>query len=484
MSASEAPEFDPEAFKRWTPKAQEEALAILERLRKPVRIWYCQRGPVCDGHPHDDVPYEHARADQWPPVKRKEWLTWMLMGGRGSGKTKAGSEYVRKSTDRIGRIALIGPTSADVRETMIEGVSGLIVACENAHMDYKFEPSKRRFTFGNGAIAQLFSAEEPDRLRGPQFGLGWLDEPAHYPDPDEVWSMFMFGLRMGKHPHAVVTTTPLPNAWNKRIAADEGTVISRVSTYDNAANLPPSFLEEMKQKYEGTRLGRQELHGEILLDVEGALWKWEMIDAARMRETDPQALAKEMDRVVVAIDPAGTSTKRSDETGIVVMGKKGLDLYLLADLSGRYTPERWARKAVDAYADWEADVIVVENNYGGEMVRATLANISAYPKVKEVNSRRGKFIRAEPVAALYEQARVHHVGAGFPALETQLTEWIPGEGKSPDRLDALVHGAHELVDISRPATIATALGRTLPRRLRKGAPISVVPVRPTVRSWA
>lgn len=478
-------EFDPELYKRWTPKAQEEAAALLERLKTPPRIWYCARGRTCDGHPHDNVPYEHARGDQWPPPYEDPWMFWLLKGGRGSGKTRAGAEWVRSVSKFTPRIACIAPTSADARDTMIEGVSGLITVCERAHVDYKWEPSKRRFTFGNGAIATTFSGEEPDRLRGPQHGASWVDEPAHYPNIEDVWSMLLFGLRMGERPRVAVTTTPTPIQWMKDLIADERTRDATVSTYANSANLSEDFLREMRQRYEGTRLGRQELHGEVLMDVEGALWTYDLIEPNRLHiePGEVKEFAEGMDRIVVAIDPAGTSKKRSDETGIIVIGiSKGI-IYVLADLSGRYTPERWARRAVEAYEQWQADCIVVENNYGGEMVRSTLQNISAFPRVREVNSRRGKLIRAEPILSLYEQARVRHVN-DLPTLEAQMTEWVPSRGDSPDRLDALVHGAHELVESVRPAEIATASGLLLARRGgRRGASYSPVN-RPTVRSWS
>lgn len=479
-------EFDPEQYKRWTPKAQEEAAALLERLKTPPKYFYCAIGPSCNGEPHPGMNYQHARGDQWPPAWAARWMFWVLRGGRGSGKTRSGAEWTKAMSEHTPRIACIAPTSADARDTMIEGVSGLIYVCERSHTDYKWEPSKRRFTFGNGAIATTFSGEEPDRLRGPQHGAAWLDEPAHYPNIEDVWSMMLFGLRMGDRPRVAVTTTPTPIEWLKKLIADPRTVSAVVSTYANRANLSGDFLDEMERRYDGTRLGRQELYGEILTDVEGALWNYEMIERARidLSETESvERLAETMDRVIVAIDPAGTSVKRSDETGIVVVGVKAGELYVLADRSGKYTPERWARTAVEAYEHWKADAIVVENNYGGEMVRSTLNNISAFPRVREVNSRRGKFIRAEPVVSLYEQSRVHHVGK-HEKLETQMTEWVPGKGSSPDRLDALVHAVHELVEGARPAEIATASGLLVPRAQgKKGAIAYTGLTRPTVRSW-
>ncbi len=486
MTTAPTDEFDPEAYKRWTPRAQEEAAALLDRLKEPKKIFYCSRGPVCDGNPHDLVNYQHARGDQWPPAWAEAWMFWVLRGGRGSGKTRAGAEWTKAMSEHTPRIACIAPTSADARDTMIEGVSGLISVCERSHTEYRWEPSKRRFTFGNGAIATTFSGEEPDRLRGPQHGAAWLDEPAHYPNIEDVWSMMLFGLRMGDRPRVAITTTPTPIDWLKKLIADPRTVSSVVSTFANRANLSDDFLDEVERRYKGTRLGRQELYGEILMDVEGALWNYKMIEDARIHLEEGESLerlAQTMDRIVVAIDPAGTSVKRSDETGIIVVGVLGGRLYILADRSGKYTPERWARTAVEAYDHWQADCIVVENNYGGEMVRSTLNNISQFPRVREVNSRRGKFIRAEPVVSLYEQGRVHHVGV-HEKLEVQMTEWVPGKGTSPDRLDALVHAAHELIEGTRPAEIATASGLVLPRTMgKKGAVAYTGLTRPTVRSW-
>lgn len=485
MTATQETGFDPDLYKRWTPKAQEEAAALLDRLKTPPKVWFCQRGRTCDGEPHDEVPYNHARGDQWPPPFNDPWMFWVLRGGRGSGKTRAGAEWVRQMSEITPRLALIAPTSADARDTMIEGVSGLISVCEAAHVDYRWEPSKRRFTFANGAIATTFSGEEPDRLRGPQHGAAWVDEPAHYPNIEEVWSMMMFGLRMGARPRVAVTTTPTPIDWLKRLIADDRTVSAVVSTYANRSNLSADFLREMEEKYEGTRLGRQELHGEILMDVEGALWNWEMIEAAHFETNDtPYTLAEQMDRVVVAIDPAGTSTKRSDETGIVVVGIRDGIFYVLGDYSGKYTPERWARTAINHYQDFKADSIVVENNYGGEMVRSTLNNISEFPRLREVNSRRGKFIRAEPIVSLYEQKKVRHMPE-LNRLEVQLTEWVPGKGSSPDRLDALVHAMTELSEHGRPAEIASTQGLIIPRRQgKRGTPVYHGLTRPTVRSWS
>lgn len=486
---------DPEEFKKWPVAAQQKALALLERRKNPPKIWYCQRGRSCDGEPHEGVEYGHARGDQWPP-DGIDWFTWMLVSGRGAGKTRSGAEWVRKITERVPRIAMVGRRGNDVRATMVEGDSGLIAVCERARIGYDWAPSKREFTFANGAVAYGYSGEEPDSLRGPQHGAAWLDEPAHMPFIDSVWDNLLLGLRLDGLPggsKVLLTSTPLPLKWLKDRIKDPKSRVVRVSTYANLKNLDPNFRDNILEKYEGTRLGRQELHGEVLEDIEGALWTWGLIEEAKSSVTVPgtiEEFAQTMDRIVVGIDPAGTSRRKSDETGIVVVGKKDGDLYVLYDGSGRYTPQRWARRAMDLYEHWNADAIVAENNYGGEMVRAVLDNISSYPRVKEVNSTRGKVIRAEPVFSLYEQGKVKHM-PNLRELETQLTEWVPGKGSSPDRMDAMVHAAHELSEHARPAQIATAKGslgsRSRGRKGRSGpsarigAPDRIT--KATVRSW-
>lgn len=484
-------DFDPEEFKKWTAAAQEKALAMLRQRKDPPKVWYCTRGRECDGRPHEGANYAHARADQWPP-EGIDWFAWALLSGRGAGKTRSGAEWLRKMSRHVPRMAMIGRRGTDVRATMVEGPSGLIYVCERAGISYEWQPSKREFTFGNGAKAYGYSGEEPDSLRGPQHGIAWLDEPAHMPFIEAVWDNLLLGLRLDipGGSKVLVTSTPLPLKWLKALVADHKTRTIRVSTYKNLENLDPNFRDNILAKYEGTRMGRQELHGEILQDVEGALWTWDLIENAKIDPEDLKEFSRTMDRIVVGIDPAGTSRRKSDETGIIVVGKKDGDLYVLADASGHHTPERWARRAVDLYDMWDADAIVVEKNYGGEMVRSVLNNIASYPRVKEVNSTRGKLIRAEPVFSLYEQGKVHHVQT-LNELETQLTEWIPGQGSSPDRMDALVHACHELSEHARPAILTTASGLLVPSRsgrrkastpnARINAPERLT--RATVRSW-
>lgn len=342
-------------------------------------------------------------------------------------------------TSRVPRIALVGRTSADFRDTMIEGVSGILSVCP-PKMQPHWEPSKRRLTFPNGCVVTAYSAEEPDRLRGPQFGAAWLDEAAHFAQIEEVWDNLTLGLRLGSRPRACVTTTPRPIKWMRNIIAEPTTVDVRVSTYANLDNLAPSYRATVLDRFEGTRTGKQELYGELLEDVVGALWNIEMIEENRVES------APDMDRIVVAIDPAGSSNKNSDETGIIVVGKSGQHAYVLADYTGRYSPHGWARRADIAYSECAADAIVYETNYGGEMVTATLRGTGTKARLKPVHSRRGKSIRAEPIVSKYEQGAVHHIGS-LDQLETEQVTWIPGEGDSPNRVDAcLVAGTRVLAE--------------------------------------
>jgi phage terminase large subunit-like protein len=382
-----------------------------------------------------------ARPAQLPPLG--DWRVWLIQAGRGWGKTRTGAEWVREQIEAgKRRIALIGPTAADCRDVMVEGDSGLLNVCGSNRPNY--EPSKRRITWPNGAIATTYSADEPDRLRGPQHDAAWADEPAAWKYPTDAWDMLMFGLRLGDNPRVVATTTPRPIQLVRDLIALPGTVITRGRTADNAANLAPQFLEQIVGKYEGTRLGRQELDGELLDDVPGALWQRKQIDDCRVGipgRPDPPT----MTRIVVAIDPAMTSGEKADETGIVAAGV-GADgeWYVLADRSCRETPDAWARRAVGLYGELSADRIVAEVNNGGEMVEHTLRTIDKTIPYKALHASRGKRVRAEPIAALYEQGKVHHVGS-FPQLEDQQCAFVPDDyDGSPDRVDALVWALTEL----------------------------------------
>jgi phage terminase large subunit-like protein len=454
----------------WTPAAKEQAMrAVQARLEGSRVVFYCQPDPGnpklygrnCDGEPHGAYTYNHARADQWPPLGQ-EWFVWALMGGRGSGKTRSGSEYTRKMSDKVSRIALIGATTQAIRDTMIEGESGLMAVFANMGQDLQWEPSKHRVTFPSGCIGTTFSAEEPRRLRGPQHGFAWLDEPSHYDDPDEVWNQLLFGLRLGDRPHAIVTTTPLPNEWTQKIVEEPDTVLVRVSTYANLNNLADNYRKTIKQ-FEGTRLGRQELEGEILTDVPGSLWKDWMI----VYSTLPYSA---FERIIVAIDPAGTANRRSDLTGIVAVGLLEDEIYPLADWSGKYSPQGWADKAIALYDMLSADAIVVEKNYGGDMVKTTIDSVLEKKKrvirILVKTAMRSKQLRAEPVVALYEQKRAHHNDKdGLEDLEKEMLKWIPGKGDSPNRIDALVWAVTELMGFGGTADIATPTG-TMPTRSR------------------
>lgn len=411
-------------------------------------VWLCKTCKIM-GLPKDEWLWTHARRDQRPPKWSAEWFVWLLSGGRGSGKTRTGAEVIIRATHFTPRISLISPTGPDLRITMIEGDSGILASAPPDQRPL-WEPSKKQLTFPNGAIAQGFSGEEPDRLRGPQGGLAWLDEPAHYDDIEMLWENLLYGMRLGENPKIVCTTTPRPTKWMKKLIADPYTITRRVSSYANLANLAPSYMRTVLEPRENTRLGRQEIHGEMLEDVEGSLWKWEMF-----RWLHP---APELIRIVVSVDPAGTANTKSDETGIVVVGVDEFqNIYVLGDYTGKYSPGGWAAKANWAYESFSADAIVAEKNYGGDMVKHTLET-SGFKgaRIILVNSRRGKQLRAEPVVALYEKQQVIHVGqqGDLLLLETEMTDWVPGKGASPNRIDALVHGATELRKEIVPSAIA------------------------------
>ncbi|MCP1852097.1 MULTISPECIES: DNA-packaging protein [unclassified Bradyrhizobium] len=386
-----------------------------------------------------------ARPSQLPPDG--DWLGWLAMAGRGWGKTFTGSGWVNElvETGTAGRIALVAPTAADARDTMVEGQSGLLRMAPPWNRPI-YEPSKRRLTWPNGAIATTFSSEEADRLRGPEHDAAWADELAAWTDPQATWDMLMFGLRLGRHPRWLATTTPRPIKLLKELLAREGrdVVVTRGSTFENEANLAATFLAAVRQRYEGTRLGRQELNAELLSDMPGALWQLDWLDRDRV-----SVAPKELRRIVVAIDPAVSNNEGSDETGIIVAGVTRDDhVYVLEDLSGRYAPHEWAAKAIDAYRRQKADRILAEVNNGGAMVEATIRAIDSRVSFKAVHASRGKVVRAEPIAALYEQRKVHHVG-NFAVLEDQMCSFTSDfdrakVGYSPDRVDALVWALTEL----------------------------------------
>lgn len=381
-----------------------------------------------------------ARPNQLEPSG--DWQYWLLLAGRGFGKTRCGAEWIRDRIEsgKSKRVHLVAPTAADARDTMVEGDSGLLAICPPWNMPI-YEPSKRRLTWPNGAVAMLFSAEEPNRLRGPQCDTAWCDEIAAWKYPQETWDMLQFGLRLGDDPKCAITTTPRPIPLVKDILKNPVTSVTKGTTYDNASNLADAFMKTIISKYEGTRLGRQELNAEILEDNPDALWTRASIDDARVSSFP------DLVRIVIGIDPAATSTGGADDTGIVAAGvdERGHG-YVLGDYTCHVTPKQWATEAISAYNKHAADRIIGEINNGGEMVENTIrsvegGNIVSY---KSVHASRGKQVRAEPISALYEQGKIHHVGS-FPALEDQMCEWIPGEGSSPDRVDALVWCFTELM---------------------------------------
>src|SRR5215469_3537782 len=394
-----------------------------------------------------------ALANSWPAIARPnqlpppgDWSIWLLLAGRGFGKTRTLAEWVcgQAASGRASRIALVAATAADARDVVVEGESG-ILAVAPPWCRPVYESSKRRLTWPNGAIATTFSAEEPERLRGPQHDAAVCDELGSWARP-ETWEMLQFGLRLGRNPHCLVATTPRPTRLIRELLAREGrdVVVTRGSTYENRANLAPGFFDQVIRKYEGTRLGRQELLAEVLEDTPGALWNRDQLD--RCRQERPPALQ----RIVVAIDPAATSGEDADETGIVIAGKDSDGHgYVLADLSGRYSPADWAQRAIAAYRTHKADRIVAEVNNGGDMVGATLRMVDPNIPFTAVHASRGKVVRAEPAAALYEQQRVHHVGM-FPELEDQMCGFTTDfdrqrAGYSPDRVDALVWALSDLL---------------------------------------
>jgi len=388
-----------------------------------------------------------ARDAQLPPPG--EWRYWLLLAGRGFGKSRTGAEWAIEQARRHpkSRGALVARTAADVRDVMVEGESG-IMAISPPSFRPRYEPSKRRLTWPNGSQATTFSGDEPAALRGPQHHWGWCDELASWRYP-EAWDMFLLGLRLGKDPRCVITTTPKPVPHIRELVKDPNTHVTRGSTYENFANLAPAFIDRVIRRFEGTRLGRQELNAELLDDNPGALWKREWIDRDRVSK------APELQRIVVAVDPATTSAEGSADTGIVVAGiaKVGgiIHGYVLDDRSLHASPARWAAQVVAAYNTYKADRIVGEANQGGDMVEHTIRSVEGGQKLsyKKVHASRGKHTRAEPISALSEQGLVHHVGA-FPELEDQLCQWEPGED-SPDRLDAMVWALTDLMVPAEPS---------------------------------
>lgn len=379
-----------------------------------------------------------ARPEQLSPPG--DWTFWLVNAGRGFGKSRTGAEWIidqiRKGFTKIG---LIGPTASSVRDIMVEGDSGILTI---SRPDFRplYEPSKRKLTWPNGAIAHTYSAEEPDRLRGPQFEKIWADELAVWKYP-EAWDMAKLSLRLGRKPQAVITTTPKPKRVLKELIADKDCVVTGGSTYDNMFNLAESFYKAIVDKYEGTTLGQQEIYAVLLEELPDALWQRAIINKARVSDINLDELV----RIVVGIDPAGTGKETSSETGILVCGvDSNLEGYVIDDLSCRKRPKGWASEAIRAYYRYKADRIIAEVNFGGDMVESVIRNIDPDVSYKSIYASRGKRARAEPVSALYEKGRIHHIGI-FKDLEDQMCNFTPETKKSPDRIDALVWCFTELI---------------------------------------
>lgn len=384
-----------------------------------------------------------ARPNQlWP--RHDNWSNWLLLAGRGFGKTRCGAEWVRAavtgntpmSGGKFKRIGIVAETAADARDVLVEGDSGILAIHPKAFRPL-YEPSKRRLTWPNGATGILFNATEPDQLRGPQFDAAWCDELAKWRYMRETWDMLAFANRLGTAPKTIITTTPRPVPLLRELLANPKTVTVKGSTRDNLANLAQTFIENVYNLYAGTRLGRQELEAEMLEDTPGALWTRDMLDHCRVRKVP------DLQRVIVSIDPSGVrdeSEENKDEIGIVVAGKTGENAFVLEDLSLRAGPAQWGAIAVNAYRRHKADAIVAETNFGGAMVEYVIKSIDPSVPVISVSASRGKWIRAEPVSALYAKQMVHHLGS-FPELEDQMCLFngtgYTGGG-SPDRADALV----------------------------------------------
>jgi phage terminase large subunit-like protein len=395
-----------------------------------------------------------ARPEQLEP--KGDWNTWWINAGRGFGKTRAGAEWVREQVKKgHKRIAAVASTNSDIERVMVKGESGFLNICWKGDKTYKgkemgfpeWSPTKRTLTWANGAKVEFYSAEEPERLRGPQFSCAWTDEVASWNKGEETWSMLQFCLRLGKHPRVCATTTPKSTPLIRRLIKDPKTHVTVGSTFDNSANLADTYLQAVRDQYEGTRLGRQELYAEILEENEGALWTTDTIDKCQISRKDLPLL----NRIVVSLDPAITSNAESDMTGIVVAG---IDVngkcYVLGDYTDRYSPQGWANKAIELYHHYQADRIVAEKNQGGDMVRRTIEVEDETVPIKLVHASRGKYARAEPISALYERGMVFHVrdpedGFNLNELEIQQRTWEPlGSIGSPDRLDSLVWGITEL----------------------------------------
>lgn len=427
-----------------------------------------KRLEILEGLTEEDfIQLEHdwgfwGRPEQIAPAEL--WSTWLILAGRGFGKTRTGAEWIREKKDTSPLIALVGETVADVRDVMIEGESG-ILRCSPKDERPIYTKSLRKLTWPNGAEAHCYSGEDPDQLRGPQHFAAWVDELCKMQYADETWDQLSFTMRKGEHPQTLITTTPRPLKVLREIMAEIGTIITRGSTYDNADNLAPKFIETVKNRYEGTRLGRQELNAEILDDVLGALWTRKMIGLAASKR---RYAISDLKRVSIGVDPSGTSKETGDKQGIVAAAEFNDGSFgVLEDASGHYTPHEWGAMACKLYHKYEADRIVAEANYGGDMVVSTIRSVDPNVPVVKVHASRGKNIRAAPIASLYEQCRVKHCLVGlygepqaFPEMEDQMCQMTNEEyegDESPNELDAAVWA---LTDLAFPKGGRLWLGRT------------------------
>lgn len=440
----------PEDWKSWPAKEQERLLSLLQEIETERQsgkvLWLCNRLD-CDGSPHRGRPGPHARPSQRPPGG--DWDTWLLLAGRGFGKSRTGAEWAWRQAKHLERGALVGPTAADTRDILVEGESG-ILASAPATFRPLYEPSKRRLTYPNGAIQTLYSADEPDRLRGPQHHYYWADELAAWRRLQYAWDMLQMGMRLGDHPRGVVTTTPRPLPLVKQLVKSDRVHVTRGTTYDNLGNLAPTFRRAVLERYEGTTLGRQELYADILDDLPGALVSRETIEAGRVDKA-PESF----ELVVIGLDPAGTGT--GDNAGIVAAGRSEGDDYILADVSAQLSAKQTADKAWALYEEMDADLLVYEDNFGKQWLEDVLRRTwedrggVGSPPMRRVTAQHGKQLRAQPVAMRYEQGKVHHVGT-FGPLEDELSTWIPEESpNSPDRIDAMVHAVTHLMKRDRAA---------------------------------
>lgn len=423
----------------------------------------------------------YARDDQKLPREdaiEGGWFVWLILAGRGFGKTRTGVEAVKEWAKHNQFVNLAGATSDDVRDIMIEGESGILAHCPKSERPW-YRPSKRRLDWPNGARSLLFTGEEPDRARGKQSEKLWADELASWKYP-ETWDQLMLGLRLGKNPQAVATTTPRPIPLIKALLASPTTVVTRGSTYANKANLSEKFISQIITKYLGTRLGRQEIDAEVLDENPNALWSLANIEANRILQMP------ELARAVIGIDPAATSSEEADDTGIVGAGRDNQSpphFYVFHAHAAHDKPLGWARKAVNTYHEFEADRIVGEINNGGEMVEATIRQVDENVSYKAVHATRGKAIRAEPVSALYEQNRVHHVGF-WPKLEDEMVQFDPALGtnqRSPNLMDALVWAITDLAD-TKDGIFGYYQDRT--KEAPKAKKESNVPLPKDVRKWS